>query len=87
MERSTLPQEVALVINIGLTSIPLKLYSNKPVVRWRVGWSPIPADPHTWAGKRSLTWGVRCDENFALIDCDSDDTSCVAVCPFGLPAT
>jgi len=55
---------------VGLTAIPLKPRSKAPLVKWRNGWNPRPADLNSCgAVKRVLHWGMRCGENFAAVDC------------------
>jgi hypothetical protein len=58
---------------LGLTPIPLEHRSKKPLVKWTKGWNPNLNELESWASNPTINWGVRCGENLAVIDCDSED--------------
>ena len=64
--------EIKHYLNLGLTVIPLKLRSKKPLVRWGSGWNPSIDQLHSYF-TRSANVGVLCGESLAVIDCDSED--------------
>lgn len=59
-------------LNLGLTPIPLKPHSKKPLVKWRNGWNPTLEDLKVWASQSGINWGLRCGENLAVLDFDSE---------------
>lgn len=59
---------------LDLTPIPPKPKSKVPLVQWSDdGWKPTPAELEAWASKPGINCGVRCGQNLAVIDCDSED--------------
>jgi hypothetical protein len=60
-----------LYLQLGLTPIPLKPQSKKPLVKWGEGWKPTSGDLMRWAAKPDTNWGVRCGLELAVLDFDS----------------
>ena len=59
--------------HLDLIPIPLKPKSKVPLVKWSDdSRKPTPIELGTWASKPGVNWGVRCGENLAVIDCDSE---------------
>jgi len=69
-----LRSELDVYFHLGLVPIPLKPRSKEPLVRWRDGWNPTFEQLDTWASQPSINWAVRCGENLAVLDFDSDDS-------------
>lgn len=58
----------------SLVPIPLKPGSKVPQVKWsEENWKPTPFELKAWASKLGGNWGIRCGQNLAVIDCDSED--------------
>jgi len=58
---------------LELVLIPLKPKSKVPLVRWSdENWKPSLVEIEAWASKQGINWGVRCGQNLAVIDCDSE---------------
>ena len=59
---------------LDLTPVPLKPKSKVSLVRWSdESWKPSPVELEVWASKPGINWGVRCGENLAVIDLESED--------------
>ena len=58
----------------NLVPIPLKPRSKIPLVKWSVDrWAAPAAELQTWSADPTINWAVRCGQNLAVIDCDSED--------------
>ena len=57
--------------SLGLTIIPLKFRSKRPVVRWGNGWNPSIEQLQSYFTIPANV-GVLCGKSLAVIDCDSD---------------
>ncbi|MFC2014164.1 bifunctional DNA primase/polymerase [Chloroflexota bacterium] len=72
--------------HLNLTPIPLKPKSKVPLVRWTDGnWNPTLAELQAWACKPNINWGVRCGENLAALDFDSEEAFFSFTCTHQLP--
>ncbi|MFH0847755.1 MAG: bifunctional DNA primase/polymerase [Chloroflexota bacterium] len=59
---------------LGLTLIPLNPRSKAPpLVKWRNGWEPTPAELEWWLAKPGINWGARCGPELAAMDFDTPD--------------
>jgi hypothetical protein len=67
-----LQSEIEHYLSLGLTVIPLKLRSEKPLVRWDSGWNPSIDQLQSYF-TRPANVGVLCGESLAVIDCDSEN--------------
>lgn len=67
-------EHLQLYLRLGLTPVPLKERSKEPLVKWRNGWNPTPEELEAWASKPNINWAVRCGDNLAGIDCDSEES-------------
>lgn len=61
-----------LYLRLGLMPIPLKPGSKEPLVKWRNGWNPTPAELQHWQ-REGCNWAVRCGCELAVLDFDSAD--------------
>jgi len=66
-------EHLQLYLRLGLTPVPLKWRSKKPMVKWRNGWNPTAEDLEAWASRPDINWGAPCGPNLAVIDCDSEE--------------
>jgi len=58
----------------NLVPIPLKPGSKVPLVKWSADrWAAPAVELQTWSADPTINWAVRCGENLAVIDFDSDD--------------
>jgi len=72
--------------HFALTPIPLKPKSKVPLVRWSdESWKPTSVELEAWALKPDINWGVRCGENLAVIDCDSEGAYSHSIAKYRLP--
>jgi len=67
-----LHDEIKHYLNLGLTIIPLKFRSKRPLVRWANSWNPSIEQLQSYF-TRPANIGVLCGESLAVIDCDSED--------------
>lgn len=58
---------------LGLTPIPLKPRSKVPLGKWSDGWNPTLDELAAWGSTPDINWAVRCGENLAVLDFDSDE--------------
>lgn len=75
-----------LYTRLGLVPIPLKPRSKVPQIRWGDGWNPTPQDLEAWASRPNINWAVRCGENLAVLDFDSDEAFHNFIANHNLPA-
>ena len=72
MGQQALPREIDLYLSLGLTPIPLKGHSKEPLVRWGDRWNPTREELARWFANHKVNVGVRCGDELAAIDCDSE---------------
>jgi hypothetical protein len=59
---------------LGLTPIPLKCRSKKPLVKWGASdWPPPITGLRAWVSRSGINWGVRCGSELAVLDFDEPD--------------
>lgn len=74
MCNKALAQEIDIYRQLGLILIPLKPRAKEPLVRWGDGWNPTREELGQWFANPRVNIGVRCGENLAVVDCDSEET-------------
>ncbi len=73
MCNKALAQEIDIYRQLGLIRIPLKPRAKEPLVRWGDGWNPTREELGQWFTNPRVNIGVRCGENLAVVDCDSEE--------------
>lgn len=71
---------------LGLTPVPLKPRAKEPLVKWADGWNPTAEELKAWDSDHGVNWGVRCGENLAALDFDSDESYYRFISEHQLPA-
>ena len=71
---------------LGIMPVPLKPHSKEPLVRWGSGWNPTRAELECWFADPAVNIGVRCGENLAVIDSDSEEAYRDFIATHSLPA-
>ena len=67
-----LNQQLVTYRKLGLMPIPLKPRSKEPLVKWGNDWHPTPEDIGRWFASPRVNVAVRCGENIAALDFDSE---------------